>query len=192
MFISRRSHCTWRSDNSICFILSMATVNRSSTGAAWHTAAVGRQLQQSALTMPCIILTWSSCGWYFLGLQPRIIMEEGFFQWSLNLEHALDLLWVVLEATCLDTWCCRDLCFVSVWLLQVHCGAFPFQCRACLKLCPMTKRAWAKAVWGKYYGEKKDGEHKKGRRAVGTRHAGFAQLQSMVIFSALGCKENSG
>lgn len=155
----------------------MATVNRSSTGAAWHTAAVGRQLQQSALTMPCIILTWSSCGWYFLGLQPRIIMEEGFFQWSLNLEHALDLLQVVLEATCLDTWCCRDLCFVPVWLLQVHYGAFSFQCRACLKLCPTTKRAGLRQSEGSTRGKK---------RMVSTRKEGELWAQGMQAL--LSCK----
>lgn len=72
------------------------------------------------------------------------------FQWSLNLEHPLNLLQVVL-----DTWCCSGLCFVSVWLLQAHSSAFPFRCRACPKPSQtQTKRVWAKAVWGKFSGEK--------------------------------------
>lgn len=81
---------------------------------------------------------------------------RGLFQWSLNVEHPLDLLQVVVETMCLDTWCCRDLCFVSVWLLQVHYGAFPFQRRVCFQLCPrdVTKRPCAKAVWGSIWGKK--------------------------------------
>jgi len=127
----------------LCFSLSMATVNGSSTGAAWHAAATGRQLPGSALAMLCSNLTWSCRSWCFLGqhwvLQPRGSVGRVVTKpWSspgsgVGFIRDYPFRHLVLHRPMLR----------SMWLLQAHYSAFPYHCRARFKprSRPMDKRA---------------------------------------------------
>lgn len=104
------------------------------------------------------------------------------FQWSLNLEHPLDLLQVVVETMRLDTCRCRDLPVLHVCVIAAFwCFCIPVQSLSQDR--PVTKRAWAKAVWGKYPGEKMDGDE---TVMLSTRKEGELWAQGMQ--AVLSCK----